>query len=355
MSEFNDRNAGRAVLIAALVGLALMAAGVVILMSALSPSATPSASAPAVTEQKAAEPSVTPSVPQSAPATQPALIATPAAPPPKAFSAKSAFDYVVALESFGPRKGGGAAERRAVDYASREFEAMGYQPVVQKFKLPNGKTSHNVVARLEGSSRQTLILGAHIDSKLPAPGANDNLSGCGTVLELARVLRSSPLTPTVVFVMFGTEEMVDANPDHHHYGSRAFVKQMTRDEKRDAAGMVSVDMVAVGDAFTVRTMNKGPQDLRKDLARAAEHAGLPTSFMRDTGRFGWSDHEPFELAGIPAAWVEWRDDPTYHTAKDVSAHLSKKRLKQTGALLTDYVRSMSPEKLDRLHEASKAD
>jgi len=42
-------------------------------------------------------------------------------------------------------------------------------------------------------------------------------------------------------------------------------------------------------------------------------------YLRDPGESGWSDHEAFELAGIPAAWIEWRDDPVYHTAADKRA------------------------------------
>ncbi len=119
--------------------------------------------------------------------------------------------------------------------------------------IPNGLTSHNVIAVKQGSSPLTVLVGAHIDSWGPSPGGNDNASGCGTVLELARDLRDAAVAPTLMFVLFGNEEMIDKDPDHHHYGSRAYVSALSAAERADLVGMISVNMVAYGTTFTMRT------------------------------------------------------------------------------------------------------
>lgn len=81
-------------------------------------------------------------------------------------------------------------------------------------------------------------------------------------------------------------------------------------------GMVSVDMIGYGPDFVVRTMGSGPQTMRYLLLADAKRQGLSASYLADPGPSGWSDHESFELAGIPTAWIEWRDDPVYHTTGD---------------------------------------
>jgi len=66
------------------------------------------------------------------------------------------------------------------------------------------------------------VVGAHYDSINKhggSPGANDNASGVGVILEAARVLKRADLPYVVEFVAFGAEESVDGNLAHQHYGS----------------------------------------------------------------------------------------------------------------------------------------
>src|SRR5687768_11229981 len=83
----------------------------------------------------------------------------------------------------GVRKGGSAAERRAAEYVARQLSACGYSLEWQEVPLPGGKRSLNLVAtRGQGL---TYLVGAHLDSKPPSPGANDNASGVAACLEVA--------------------------------------------------------------------------------------------------------------------------------------------------------------------------
>lgn len=173
------------------------------------------------------------------------------------FDAGRARDHAAAIAAMGVRREGGSRERRAASYIRAKLESWGYEVGTQRVPLPGSAVSINVVAVREGVSARRKVLGAHIDSKSPSPGANDNASGTGVVLELARVFSERRPAHTTVFAFFGAEEMWDSNPDHHHYGSRRYVRGLSSSERDEIVGMVSVDMVGRGTGFTSRTMGAG--------------------------------------------------------------------------------------------------
>jgi aminopeptidase YwaD len=266
-----------------------------------------------------------------------------------AFNVENAMVEVRALEAFGVRAAGSEAERQAVDYIAARLSNMGYSPVViEDVPLPDGRVSHNVSARTDGTSPRMIVLGAHVDSKPPSPGAHDNATGCGALLEIARILAVQPVTAQVEFIFFGAEETIDKDPNHHHFGSRRRVATLTEAEKANIAGMVSVDMIGYGPDFVARTMLRGPQSMRDLLLATSKAAGAGLTFLKDPGKTGWSDHEAYELAGIPAVWIEWRDDPVYHTAKDTSAHIRPEKVRVAGQLVLDVLRGLGEDALEEL-------
>jgi Zn-dependent M28 family amino/carboxypeptidase len=254
----------------------------------------------------------------------------------------------------GIRHAGTDAEMAAVQYAQDYLAELGYQADVADVPIPNGLMSHNVIAIKQGTSSQTIVVGAHMDSWGPSPGANDNASGYGVVLELARDLKAASVVPTVIFVLFGNEEMIDKNLDHHHYGSRSYVEQMTPEQRANLVGMISLDMVAYGTSFNMRTMGKGPQEMRSLMKTYAKQTGVPLVYQSDPSPFGWSDHEPFELAGYPAVWLEWYIDKTHHTADDTYKHLNASELQVTGDFTLGFVESLDQNDLQKLAEARTA-
>jgi hypothetical protein len=267
------------------------------------------------------------------------------------FMGGRALRHVQRLARFGVRAGGSAVEARGAVYLAARLRDAGAAPVIRTFRLPDGRTSRNVVARVAGDTRDTIIVGAHMDSKHPSPGANDNASGCGVLLELARSLAAVPAHPTIEIVFFGSEEIIGSDPDAHHFGSRHHEETLSAAARDRTVGMISLDMVGYGSSLHVRTMGRGPQALRLLLLAEAEGRGLPLSYLRDPGATGWSDHEPFELAGIPASWIEWRDDPLYHTAGDTADRVVRSRLRVAGQFVLDVLRALDARDLDRLRQA----
>ena len=264
------------------------------------------------------------------------------------FSSWAAKAHVKRLCAYGPRVEGSRAEHLAFDYIARRLTAEGYTVTVQDVALPGRRKTHNVIAEKPGRSSRVVVLGAHVDSKKPAPGANDNGSGVGTLLELSRNLAGGEVEPTVRFVFFGGEEMSDRNENHHHYGSRAYVRTLTLEERARICAMVSVDMVGHGGVFNVRSMRVAPTTAVTSLQRAGAQYGQPLPFLKDRGRYGWSDHEAFERAGIPSAWLEWRADAACHTRRDRYSRISRYRLASTGRLLTAWLAGITPEELASL-------
>ncbi|MEA3276663.1 MAG: M28 family peptidase [Pseudomonadota bacterium] len=95
----------------------------------------------------------------------------------------------------------------AADYLEQTFVELGYRPTNEPFES-RGQTVRNIFAEKRGTSNpeEIVLVGAHYDSVLGSPGANDNGSGVAALLELARLLAEWELPRTVRFVAFVNEE-----------------------------------------------------------------------------------------------------------------------------------------------------
>lgn len=114
--------------------------------------------------------------------------------------------------------------------------------------------------------------------------------------------------------------------------------------------MVSLDVVGYGPHLYTRTMGIGPMTMSDYLLRTASRIGVKLSYSKDPGPTGWSDHEPFEKAGIPAVWLERLQDPQYHKAGDTTDHLQPSALKESGRLILAAVRGLTPSQVRRIAE-----
>ncbi len=274
----------------------------------------------------------------------------PETPPHLTFETSNALEHILNLSSgVGYRPEGSAAEREAASYIASRFRSFGYEEVHrQDFTLDNGAASSNLYVVDPGSaSDMAIVVGAHYDTAggTGSPGANDNASGVGVVLELARVFRHNENIPTIIFVAFGAEEILPGySKDHHHYGSRYMASHLP-ELGYNVVGMVSVDMVGVGNALTLNSTLQGPRTLIDMLSAYSRNSGLNPVFRQDQG---WSDHEAFEKRGIPAVWIEYRDDPNYHTPADTYDKISPRSIAQAGCLLQGFLEALTLSDLQKL-------
>lgn len=205
----------------------------------------------------------------------------------------------------------------------RLLEQLRREPVVVSLRVDAGTDNlqgHNVVATGKGAStmRQVVVVGAHYDSVPAGPGANDNASGVGTMLELARATRQLNLPFDLVFVAFGDEEI-------GLIGSKRYVEMLAAQERQRILAMLNLDMVGVGTR-----MEFGGDPVLSDLAqRAAIQMGYRASGL-GVKLAGASDHASFLAAGIPAVFFHRVDDPNYHTELDTAEKVAPEYLEAAG-------------------------
>jgi len=77
-------------------------------------------------------------------------------------------------------------------------------------------------------------------------------------------------------------------------------------------------------------------DLCNRLMAYARDAGVSLPYLVSGS---YSDHEPFEKAGIPSVWLEYKDDPWYHTPGDSYDKINPSYIENTGRLLEGFLRS----------------
>jgi Zn-dependent M28 family amino/carboxypeptidase len=202
-----------------------------------------------------------------------------------------------------------------------------------------GETFRNIVARHPGEQNEPLIIvGAHLDSVLGTPGADDNASGVAVLLESARLFAKARLRPEVLFCAFNLEEL-------NMIGSTAFARKLkAAGTKVDA--MISLEMVGYSDAsagsqkYPVGLSRLYPDHgdfigvvgnwksntlLSKFSAAMRQAAGLQVETLSVPGRgmiipaVRLSDHAPFWDLGYPALMVtdtSFYRNPHYHRATD---------------------------------------
>jgi len=162
--------------------------------------------------------------------------------------------------------------------------AGGIRVAMQRFRS-NDRDQANIITTIPGTDAgaPSIILGAHHDSTTndsSAPGAIDNASGIGILLEVVRALRANPNPPrrTVIVAAFAAEE----GPTHAEGsdGSRYFVEALGCVANGDSpatscaarhAAMINLDMLALP---RMRRGANGQLVAFPEAARAADHVRL---------------------------------------------------------------------------------
>ncbi|RTL42640.1 MAG: M28 family peptidase [Candidatus Melainabacteria bacterium] len=250
---------------------------------------------------------------------------------------------------------------KAAEYIIQEFKIIGYQPRFQAYEL-NGKTYKNIEVEIAGKDPNAaiLIVGAHYDSALNSPGADDNASGVASLLELSRALWGKQFDRKIKIVAFANGEPPYANtPDS---GSHRYA-QLAKGYGAKIKGMISLDelgyysdspeseklpvnifsyypavgdfVMAVGNAESASFCRGAVESFRNSTKFPSEGIICRDS-VNPQGMEG-VDHVEFWKAGYPA--VMFTDtgadrDPVIHSAEDVSSRVDADRLcRVTGGLV----------------------
>lgn len=102
----------------------------------------------------------------------------------------------------------------AENWIFRNFKEAGLEPEKQQFQSDE-ETVANVETEIPGDTRsnEVIVIGAHYDTVVGSPGANDNGSGVVALLALARRLSRISPQRTVRLVAFVNEEHPFSKPD----------------------------------------------------------------------------------------------------------------------------------------------
>lgn len=208
-------------------------------------------------------------------------------------------------------------------------------------------TSQNVIGSLKADrgneSNGTIVIGAHMDC-VDTPGANDNASGVATMLEIARVLSESKLAYNIEFAAFGAEEI-------GLVGSYQYIDSLSEEEFNDTIAMINMDMVGVGEAVGVMTVDEAAESFVADLAEVyLDKYGYP----HDRSTSSSSDHEGFELSGIPSVFLDYHEDPNYHTDEDSLDKIDKDNLYNIGHLVASMTYDMAKTPMPQSFNGLKA-
>jgi Zn-dependent M28 family amino/carboxypeptidase len=95
----------------------------------------------------------------------------------------------------------------AASYLEREWREQGYAVETLAYEVSSVRCANLEVTRRGGTrSGEILLVGAHYDSVIGSPGANDNASGIAALLEISRIFMGIDPAMTVRFVAFVNEE-----------------------------------------------------------------------------------------------------------------------------------------------------
>jgi len=240
---------------------------------------------------------------------------------------------------------------QAAQYVSQTFRDAGYDVHEQTYAV-EGKPVKNFEIELPGQSRrkEIVVVGAHYDSLVGTPGADDNATGAAAVLELARLAAHQRYDRTVRFVAFVNEE-----PPYFHspdMGSWVYARAMKQRGERVSA-MLSLEMFgcysdesgsqhypAAFRFFCPRTGNfiafvgnLGSHHLvRETIGSFRKYARFPSMGAAAPGfmpGIGWSDQWSFWQEGYPAVMVTdtalFRN-PQYHMPGDTPERVDYERM-----------------------------
>ena len=250
------------------------------------------------------------------------------------------------------RKAGSVGEAKASDYLSSQLSMLGLTPMgdpktgfIQAFTIPpvietkvNGRLtfrpgenrdlrtpSVNLIGGLIGEKPQEIILiSAHYDhlgifEGHLYPGANDNASGVGCVLDvMRRILREGKVPKRSIAIAFWSAEEMG------FVGSQAFVHASPFPLQQIKA-VLNADTVGNGTIGNFALWGDEGNTAVKAIRQAAAECGASVP-LTPTGGHN-SDSFSFASAGIPAVTLmthDWLNNN--HTPEDTSALLKPEQI-----------------------------
>jgi hypothetical protein len=255
----------------------------------------------------------------------------------------------------------------AARYIESEFAGIGYAVNRQTYRA-RGVECSNLEVVLPGQRwpDESIVIGAHYDTVLGSPGADDNTSAVAALIEIARLLKGYAPARALKLVAFVNEE-----PPFFFWGqmgSKVYA-QAARRRRENIRMMTSLEMLGYyrdepgsqaypplfrkfhpdrGNFIAFVSNLRSRQVMRRAERAFRRHSDFP---LEASATFGWipgvawSDHLSFWRTGYRAFMctdTAFFRNPHYHSAEDTPDKLDYPRL----AALTEGLGKMFMELAD---------
>ena len=244
----------------------------------------------------------------------------------------------------------GSHKERAIaaDILVRELKEMGLPAERHAYGYPNihflldifmpPLKGQNIISHIPATtpSEDYIVIGAHYDSVLGSPGANDNASGVAISLSIGQALKTLERRDSHFLIVFFDQE------EDGSAGSNAFVRKILKD-KISISSMHNIDM-AGWDSDNDRTIEIDlPTDDMENIYRSAATA-RNVDITRVT--YNSSDHLPFRKAGIDAACISEEygsgdSTPHHHKPSDTVEAVNFEYMASTTLVLIDVMTALA--------------
>jgi len=239
----------------------------------------------------------------------------------------------------------------AADFIEKSLAEAEYTVQRQNYHVEE-KICCNIETQMLGSKQpeQIVIVGAHYDSVLSSPGANDNISAVAATLAIARRFAGRKTARTLRFVLFVNEEPPFFQTDR--MGSMVYAKNC-REKAENIVAMLSLETIGyycdqprsqkypfpfslvypstgnfigfVGNLSSRKLLHTVIASFRKNCKFPSQGGAIPEIIPG----INWSDHWSFWRQGYPAIMITDTAPfryPYYHTFEDTPDKIDYERL-----------------------------
>jgi hypothetical protein len=225
--------------------------------------------------------------------------------------------------------------------------------------------SYNIIASTQKEHDKEIIITAHWDS-YNGPGANDNASGLGTIIELSRYLKSK-FDKSIInlkFIALGAEEI-------GYLGSKAYVRDHQKELTKclfnfnlDMVGgndgpylsLIGKDSIgnqdkyypkllanhddknnwkALGEEFHLKNPIYMPKWFKDNLQTTVDAVNIKVEPVGEIG----TDNQLFYYAGVPSTniCIAPDNEKLYHSQEDNPEHINKESLRKAGLIVANTI------------------
>ncbi len=288
------------------------------------------------------------------------------------FNSDSAYFRIEEQVKFGPRNPGSKGHTEALFYLKNELAKYAGDIQTQSFSYTgyNGEILQmtNIIARFNPGAEKRIMLCAHWDTRpraehakdinkrnMPILGANDGASGCGILLEVARLLKSHKINYGIDIVFFDGEDYgKESDLNGFCIGAKHYADNITPGK----IPVFAILLDLVGDKEARFPMEGYSVQYAPDVVNLIWGIASDLDcqvFEQEKGPAIYDDHVPLQAVGITTADIidsglvgAHNENPRrnyWHSEFDNMSNIGKNTLAQVGNVLTNLIYSIHFNKL----------